>query len=333
MTEDLYDKGKINITPLDYALMISSTTMEQEYNLLSEEDKQLAAAVVNARLADPLIYARLTYNASYEVNIPSLYYRSVSAKALNLPFLEFDNTAKNRRDRTEESQALQFINGFFTNDAGSRAIPYIRALERDLSPDELRAAAKAFEEEEMYLQSMRLISLYINKEDYKRERSDFELMFPRPYLELNEKWSRQFNIEPSLFFGLIRTESAFQSAVVSRAGATGLAQLMPATAQDMAGRMRRSAGVDYTGNLDLSDPSLNVHIGAYYYNYLLGLFDNNDIFSLMAYNGGLGRVRRWRNANSQLPADLVMETVNIYETRDYGKRVLGYAAVYQLLYY
>jgi len=41
MTEDLYDKGKINITALDYALMISSTTMEQEYNQLSEEDRYI----------------------------------------------------------------------------------------------------------------------------------------------------------------------------------------------------------------------------------------------------------------------------------------------------
>ena len=41
LTDDLYDKGKINIKPLDYALMISSTTIEQEYSLLSDEEKDL----------------------------------------------------------------------------------------------------------------------------------------------------------------------------------------------------------------------------------------------------------------------------------------------------
>jgi transcriptional regulator with XRE-family HTH domain len=39
LTENLYDKGKINIKPLDYALMIISTTTEQEYSLLSDDEK------------------------------------------------------------------------------------------------------------------------------------------------------------------------------------------------------------------------------------------------------------------------------------------------------
>jgi soluble lytic murein transglycosylase len=139
-------------------------------------------------------------------------------------------------------------------------------------------------------------------------------------------------MEPALLFALIRTESAFQSAVVSRAGAVGLTQLMPATAREMAQRIRRAGGPDYTaGGLNLSDPSLNIHMGSYYYNYLNQRF-NNTMLSLFAYNGGMSRVSRWRNA-STLPDDLFLETVTLPETRDYGRKVLAAKAAYEDLYY
>lgn len=276
---------------------------------------------------DPLLLTHIAYNASSAVSIPSLYYRLQSAAALGLPFLEYAESSQEQR-----SEAVEFLLGFFSNNAVNFVIPHIRSLERELSPGELRVIANKLTEAGMYSQAWRLINLYINNEGYVRERRDLELLFPRPYLELTEKYANEFNIAPSLLFGLIRTESAFQSAVVSRAGAVGLTQLMPATAQEMAGRIRRAGGTDYGTNLNLSDPVLNVHIGSFYYRYLMGLF-NNDLLALMAYNGGLTRVRRWQAAARNLPADLIMETANILETRDYGRRVTGFAAVYEALYY
>ena len=316
-----------------------------EENLLSNEDKHIVAFTVNTQEAYPVVFKHITYNASYLISIPSLYYRSVSANDLKLPFFESENTSissrigastsakkRNKQSKNDLSQAVLFILGFFDNGMINNSIPYIRSMEKDLSPNELRTVAQAFLENEMYPQAWRLINLYINNSDYKIERLDLEILFPRPYLELIEKYANQFNIAPSLLFGLIRTESAFQSAVVSRAGATGLTQLMPATAQETVGRIRRAGGPDYSAVLDLNDPSMNIHIGTFYFDYLMGLFDDT-LLSLMAYNGGLNRVRRWVASNSNLPSDLVMETVNINETRDYGKRVTGFAAIYEELYY
>jgi len=115
----------------------------------------------------------------------------------------------------------------------------------------------------------------------------------------------------------------------------GLTQLMPATAKEMSDRLRRSGGRNYANHsneLDLTDPELNVHIGTFYFNYLIGMFEDPQL-ALMAYNGGMNRVRRWQRANPKLPADLIAETANIYETRDYARRLIGFAAVYRELYY
>jgi soluble lytic murein transglycosylase len=59
----------------------------------------------------------------------------------------------------------------------------------------------------------------------------------------------------------------------------------------------------------------------------------NPLSALLAYNGGMGRVRRWREGAPELPADLLVETVEFAETREYVRKVAGAAAVYGFLYY
>ena len=315
-----------------------------EEGLLSAAELRTAAETVNAETAAPLIFMRIAYNAVDVIDTRALYYRSLSASALGEPLFVFsaesaaaENSAAGEAatgtDDDTPSPACQFLLDFFSNGASDHALRYIRQFEKELAPHELRAVAQALAQAGVYYQSMRLVSLYINREDYTRNSLDLKLMFPRPYRELIEEYAEQFDISPPLFFGLIRVESAFQSAVVSHAGAVGLTQLMPATAQEVAGRIRRSGGPDYNGDdgINLTDPILNVHIGSYYFNYLMDYL-KDPLLSLMAYNGGLNRVRRWRAA-SRLPADLLLETVSILETRDYGRRVMATASVYEYLYY
>jgi soluble lytic murein transglycosylase len=261
--------------------------------------------------------------------LSALYYRHLSAEELEMPFLEMPAEAPVHETPTP---VMQFLLGFFSHHAAEYSVPYIRRYENTLSPGELRVLAAALHHAGLYAPSMRLVSLYINNDDYVHNRYDLELMFPRPHRDLVERYAKEFHMEPALLFALIRTESAFQDAVVSRAGAVGLTQLMPATAREMAQRIRRGGGPDYAaGGLDLSNPSLNIHMGAYYYNFLFQRF-NNTLLSLFAYNGGMGRVSRWRNA-STLPDDLFLETITIAETRDYGRKVLAAMAVYEDLYY
>jgi soluble lytic murein transglycosylase len=325
--ELIKDNGGI-YTKAKYAWVIARLIEE---GLLSNDEMRLAAKAANTAEASSEIYIRFAYDAGIRYESSALYYRYLGAHALQRPFLLFDPLPAASE---ESSPALEFIMGFFSNGAAEFALRYIRQMENDLPPDELRMAALALQQAELYAQSMRLVTVYINNEGYTPVRLDMELLYPRLFRTLIERHAKENGMEASLLFGLIRTESAFQSGIVSHAGAVGLTQLMPATGRETAGRIRRAGGPDYTaaeGGLDLTNPSVNVHIGAFYFNYLNERFENS-MLSLFAYNAGMNRVRRWRSLSSY-PDDLFLETVSIAETRDYGRKVLGAAAVYEEMYY
>jgi len=292
-----------------------------EEGYLSAEEIQLAAQAIRADDL-PSAFRRIAYDASF-------YYRSLSADRISLDFPQ--PTAYVTRD----SAAMEFLLGFFNNNAAEFAPRHISSMEKTLALHELRILARALADAGLYVESMRLVTVYSKLDGYIAEQRDMEIQYPRPFRELVEKYAAETGIAPSLLYGLIRTESAFQSDVVSRAGAVGLTQLMPETAVEMAGRIRRAGGPDYLqgepGSLSLNNPDQNIHIGAYYLRYLKGRFDNT-LLSLMAYNGGMNRIRRWRAA-SNLPADLFLDTVEFRETREYGRRVLAAAWIYRELYY
>jgi soluble lytic murein transglycosylase len=281
-------------------------------------------------------YLRIAYDAGNA----SLYYRSKSAATLDKPFLKLP---ENRPAKTGggQSAAMEFLLGFFNNAAAAFAPGYIRALETELSAGELRLLAEALGKAELYAESMRLVSVYMEREGYETDRRDLELWYPQPFKELVEQYAAETGIAPELLFGLIRTESAFQSDIVSRAGAVGLTQLMPATAEEMAARIHRQGGPEYTppeqSGPNLRDPATNIHIGAIYLGYLQERMEDT-LLALLAYNGGINRIRRWRTADSRatpggLPIDLFLETIEYPETREYGRRVLAAAAMYEQLYY
>ena len=306
--------------------------------------------------AQSAAYRRIAYDAG----MGSLYYRSLSAAALGEPFLVLPTTmakaataattrtrtTRTRRTAPEKpktatpSPTLEFLLGFFEYNAAAFAPRYIRLLENDLSADELRSLAAALGAAGQYQESMRLVTAYSRRSGYQMNRQDWELLYPRPFKELVERYAGETGIEPALLYALIRTESAFNHTIVSRAGAVGLTQLMPATAREMAARIRRQGGPDYIPDsensaIDLSDPAVNIHIGAAYLTYLNERMDD-PLLALLAYNGGMNRVRRWRRAGSPaaaLPPDLFLETIEYAETRNYGRSVRGAAAIYTELYY
>lgn len=352
--------------------------IEKIYNLLRERAGAATAqyAWIMSRLIDEgllssdisaLEYMRSAYNAGEFVNRGhgAWYYRSLSAAALGEPFLvltenpEPENSSqKNQQSKTaartkaakgkasDESDALQFILGFFNNNTAHYAARYARSIENDLSVEELYRVAKAFGEAGQYQESFRLVSLYVGRDDYHIKKQDLELLYPCPYKDLVEQCADTTGIEAALLFGLIRTESAFESDIVSSAGAIGLTQLMHATAEETAARIRRHGGPDYfkpadeenndSTTLDLYDPALNIHLGAAYYAWLNERMENS-LLALLAYNGGMNRVRRWRESVNRsvgtLAPDLFLETVEYTETRNYGRTVLGAAAMYRELYY
>jgi soluble lytic murein transglycosylase-like protein len=135
-----------------------------------------------------------------------------------------------------------------------------------------------------------------------------------------------FRMDPALVYGITRTESNFDAALASPAGATGLMQIMPDTASFITGA---PATASLCGRL--RDPSVNLDLGQRYVAYLAGQDGiGGDLLRLLAsYNAGPGSVARWgaslRDGGDPL---LFIEAIPIDETRAYVPRVLAYTWIY-----
>jgi soluble lytic murein transglycosylase len=279
------------------------------------------------------------FRIAFDKGNDSFYYRAMAASALGIPFtVEEDRSSAETQDNSGPGSELEFLLGFFEYSASAFALPYIQSVEKDLSPAELRKVAEALTASDRWKNSLELVSRYTDRKNYELARQDLFLLFPQPYKELIEKYAGEAELGAEILYGLIRTESYFVSDAVSRSGAVGLVQLMAPTAADMAGRIARSGGRDYRiPEINLKDPETSIHIGSFYLRYLVEQM-GNPMLALLAYNGGMGRVRRWLAADSQqaggaLPHDLFLESIEFSETREYGRRVLSAASVYGYLYY
>jgi soluble lytic murein transglycosylase len=128
--------------------------------------------------------------------------------------------------------------------------------------------------------------------------------------------------EDALIHAVTRQESEFYPRAVSRAGARGLMQLMPATARQVSRqqklRYRRSK---------LFDPDYNIRLGAAYLDEQLSRFGGSYIMAVAAYNAGPHRVQRWIKTFGDPRSDKVdaidwVESIPFTETRNYVQRVM-----------
>jgi len=282
------------------------------------------------------------FRTAFETERGIFYYRAMAAAKLGLvlvPGVESMSQGTTAAGTTR-SITMEFLLGFVDCGAASFAMPYIQAVERELSVPELREIAAALAASGRHKDSLDLVSRYIDRVNppvnAAGSHEDLFLFYPQPFKEMVEKYAARAELEPEVLYALIRTESYFVPEIVSRSGAVGLMQLMAPTAEEMADRIVRSSGIDYRGEaLNLKDPEINVHIGSYYLAYLNAQM-GSPMLALLAYNGGMGRVRRWLAADRQqggLPEDLFLETIEYPETREYGRRVAAGAAIYGWLYY
>jgi soluble lytic murein transglycosylase len=280
------------------------------------------------------------FKIAYEEGNAFVYYRAMSAYKLKVPLIPVKASGKQQRKEKLprlKKQESKFIMDFFEFNTGSLVLPYIKKIENDVPVSELRKIARALGENGLRGESLSLIARYMTRENYELSSEDMHLFYPRHFREIIEANAEKAAIGPEILFGLIRTESAFMPEAVSRSNATGLGQVMQATGLEMAGRIARQEGIDYreNGQVDLKNTGINVHISAYYLSYLIEEL-GNPMAAFLAYNGGIGRVRRWKSANSagaDLPDDLFLESLEFSETREYGRRVLAAAAMYGWLYY
>lgn len=138
-------------------------------------------------------------------------------------------------------------------------------------------------------------------------------------------------VEPALLLALIRQESEFRLDAVSHAGARGLMQLMPATAQLTANRL----GISHSTEMLTRDPAHNIRLGSEYLAQMLDRYNGSYVLAIAAYNAGPGRVDGWLRSLGDPRSPNIdvldwIESIPIYETRNYVQRVLENVQTYRL---
>jgi peptidoglycan lytic transglycosylase len=155
-----------------------------------------------------------------------------------------------------------------------------------------------------------------------------EIKLPLRHEDIIRQQAAAKHIDPSLIAGVIYTESRFVDQT-SSAGAKGLMQLMPDTADYIA---RKSGGTKFE-RADLATPQINIAYGTWYLRYLLDKYHENRILALAAYNAGEGKVDEWRaTAAARGEKFKVADHIPFKETRDYVHRVLTASSEYRKKY-
>jgi len=166
----------------------------------------------------------------------------------------------------------------------------------------------------------------INTSDRTPVTQDHRQRFPTPYLLQVQQRSSDVGLDPAYVYGLIRQESRFVTDARSHVGASGLMQVMPATARWTARRI----GLNNFRPEQINDRDTNIRIGTAYLGLALQDFEGSLPLAAAAYNAGPGRARSWREG-PVLPAEIWIENIPFDETRDYVKKVLANTTHYAAL--
>jgi len=254
-----------------------------------------------------------------------LHYRALSSwrAGISLPLVAPDIPAPAAPRRPDPEEA--FLGLFPRYGLADAGVAEARARSASLDDEELRRLAVAFAAEGRHDSSIRLAMILDARPGREPRRSDFELLYPRPFLSEYRAIRPRPNLPEQVFFGLLRSESLFRSDAKSQAGAVGAAQLMPATAAEVA----RGLGIE---NFDLTSVPDNLRLGAALFADLLAE-TGRPLRAMWAYNAGRSRLRKWLAESGDLPDDLLIEALGLEETRQYGRNIVSAASIYGELYY
>jgi soluble lytic murein transglycosylase len=166
----------------------------------------------------------------------------------------------------------------------------------------------------------------ISASDRTRTEIDMAQRFPMPHRDQVLAKARAVGLDPAVMYGLIRQESRFVTDARSHVGASGLMQIMPATARWTA----KKVGLDFRADM-LADRDTNLYLGAAYLKRVLDDFGGSLPLAAAAYNAGPGRPRRWRETAAPIEPAAWAESIPFNETRDYVKKVLSNSIDYAAL--
>ena len=148
-----------------------------------------------------------------------------------------------------------------------------------------------------------------------------ELTLPLRHEDIIRQQAAEKDVDASLIAAVIYAESRFRDQT-SHAGARGLMQITPATANEIE---RLSGGTTFSLK-DLSDPDINIRYGTFYLRELIDRFEGNVLAALAAYNAGPSQVEEWGGS------ELTLEDIPLDETRGYVADVLDKQRAYRETY-
>ena len=174
-----------------------------------------------------------------------------------------------------------------------------------------------------------LLDRMVNTSDRTKSEFDFTQRFPSPFRNFMYEATTNLGLDMAWVYGLIRQESRFIQNAKSHVGASGLMQLMPATANYVA----RKIGMNDFHPKKVNETDVNIALGTNYLNMVLKDLDGSQAMATAAYNAGPGRPRAWRNTLTRsVEGAIFAETIPFDETRGYVKNVLSNATYYAALF-
>lgn len=153
---------------------------------------------------------------------------------------------------------------------------------------------------------------------------------PFPYAAIVFAQAQRQGVDPYLVAAVIRVESRYQPDAISRRGALGLMQLMPATAAWI--QSQPGAPVAPDGALNLGDARTNIALGTWYLRFLLRRYRQDVVLALAAYNSGPATVDLWIRQGRLFPGGVQYQQIPYRETRLFIGRVLWYRRLYRWVY-
>jgi soluble lytic murein transglycosylase len=193
---------------------------------------------------------------------------------------------------------------------------------RKMNDRQLLAAAE-------FARQNNVLDRMVNTSDRTRLEVDFTQRFPTPYHDIMSANTQTLGLDMAWVYGLIRQESRFIMSARSHAGASGLMQIMPATARYVA---KRIGVTDFTQSR-INDIDMNILLGTNYLGMVLNDLEGSQAMASAAYNAGPGRPRAWRSTlTREVEGAIFAETIPFSETRGYVKNVLSNATYYAALF-
>lgn len=202
------------------------------------------------------------------------------------------------------------------------AVPEWNFALRGMNDRQLRAAAEFAREQHIY-------DRVVNTSLLTKNEIDFSQRFIAPFEGRVTEQAKSINLDPAWVYGLIRQESRFITDARSGVGASGLMQLMPATARWVA----KKIGMTDFSPARVNEFEVNTVLGTNYLNMVLGQLGGSQVLASAGYNAGPGRPIQWRSRlNGTVEGAIFAETIPFTETRLYVKNVLSNATYYSMLF-